>query len=194
MRQAAATTSAPSARAWQSTHSRIDRPVVTMSSTTITFSPGRDLEAAAELELAVDALGVDGGHAQMARGLVAGDDAADGGRDDLADVAIALGADLLRPARGRAFSALSGCMKTRAFCRNTGERRPEREDEMAFQQRPHWRKNVEHFVLWSCAALSRRSGLRSTRPKRRLSASATVARRTWLSPGVSLREERTSVI
>ena len=43
----------------------------------------RDLEAAAELELAVDALGVDRGDAEVPGGLVAGDDAADGGRDDL---------------------------------------------------------------------------------------------------------------
>ena len=99
MRQAAATTSAPSAL--QGVDAFADREAggddVLDDDHLLA---GRDLEAAAELELAFDALGVDRRNAEVPGGLVAGDDAADGGRDDLGDVAKAIGADLLgqRPA------------------------------------------------------------------------------------------------
>ena len=83
MRQAAATTSAPSA--FDGLDAFADREAgrddVLDDDDLLA---GRDLEAAAELELALDALGVDRRHAEMPRRLVAGDDAADGGRDDLA--------------------------------------------------------------------------------------------------------------
>ena len=49
-------------------------------------------------------------------------------------------------------------MNTRAFCRKTGERRPEDEDEMALQQRPALAEDVEHLLGGHAGSSSRLAG------------------------------------
>ena len=85
---------------------------------------GGHLEAA-QAELALLALDPDGGNAEMAGGLVAGNDAADRRRDDQVDLAEAGGDAPCRRAPRQSCSVRSGYMKTRAFWMKTGLRRPE---------------------------------------------------------------------
>jgi hypothetical protein len=77
-----------------------------------------DAEAAAQLERAALALDVERRHAEMAGGLVAGDDAADGRRDG--HVGPPTAATILAARALHSRSQRSARMKTRFFCRKTG--------------------------------------------------------------------------
>ena len=134
-------------------HSRMERPVRDDVLDDDHLFARLDLEAAAQLELAVDALGVDGRHAQVPRRLVAGNDAADGRRDDLADAAKAFGPQLFgqRPAE---LFGLVGMHEHPRLLQEDGERRPEDRMKWPSSSAPHCAEDVEDFVFGHAFALS----------------------------------------
>ena len=124
----------PPAASMGSTASRKEPPVVITSSMTTTFAPGAILKARQRREFAVLALHVQGRHAHPAGGLIAGNDGADGRRDD--DVGLAEpGHDLLGERLAEALGAL-GELEDQVLLQEHRRMPARGQDEVAFAQGP----------------------------------------------------------
>src|SRR5262249_48616918 len=133
--------------------------------------------------------GVDGGHTQVPGGLIARDDAADRRRNDLADVPVALRAQLVGECPAQAFG-LVGIHEDPRLLQEDRRTQAGAQDEVALEQGAAVAKDGEHVIGRHALAFSLASSQSATMTD---SASATVARCTCEMPGVIFKVDSTSV-